>query len=136
MTITQMLQLISTDKKPWDQLTKQEQKEFDVFIVNKMLATNQEYVELVNLMQMHHNMSKEQSYVMFLRLLPQKKIYIDYIKSKTEKVNKELLEILSKHYEISNYSARLYYSGMSKDNISELLTKLGYDDKQISKLLK
>ena len=67
MTITQMLQLISTDKKPWDQLTKQEQKEFDVFIVNKMLATNQDYVELVNLMQMHHNMSKEQSYVMFLR---------------------------------------------------------------------
>jgi hypothetical protein len=136
MTITQMLQLISTDKKPWDQLTKQEQKEFDVFIVNKMLATNQDYVELVNLMQMHHNMSKEQSYVMFLRLLPQKKIYIDYIKSKTEKVNKELLEILSKHYEISNYSARLYYNGMSKDNTLELLTKLGYDDKQISKLLK
>ena len=131
-----MLQLISTDKKPWDQLTKQEQKEFDVFIVNKMLATNQDYVELVNLMQMHHNMSKEQSYVMFLRLLPQKKIYIDYIKSKTEKVNKELLEILSKHYEISNYSSRLYYNGMSKDNTLELLTKLGYDDKQISKLLK
>lgn len=131
-----MLQLISTDKKPWDQLTKQEQKEFDVFIVNKMLATNQDYVELVNLMQMHHNMSKEQSYVMFLRLLPQKKIYIDYIKAKTEKVNKELLEILSKHYEISNYSARLYYNGMSKDNTLELLTKLGYDDKQISKLLK
>jgi hypothetical protein len=136
MTITQMLQLISTDKKPWNQLTKQEQKEFDVFIVNKMLATNQDYVELVNIMQLHHNMSKEQSYVMFLRLLPKKKIYIDYIKAKTEKVNKDLLSILSKHYEISNYNARLYYNGMGKDKITELLVKLGYDDKQIAKLFK
>lgn len=131
-----MLQLISTDKKPWDQLTKQEQKEFDVFIVNKMLATNQDYVELVNLMQLHHNISKEHSYVMFLRLLPKKKIYIDYIKAKTEKVNKELLDILSKHYEISNYNARLYYNGLGKDHITNLLIKLGYDDKQIKKLLK
>lgn len=131
-----MLQLISTDKKPWNQLTKQEQKEFDVFIVNKMLATNQDYVELVNIMQLHHNMSKEQSYVMFLRLLPKKKIYIDYIKAKTEKVNKDLLAIISKHYEISNYNARLYYNGMGKDKITELLVKLGYDDKQIAKLFK
>ena len=131
-----MLQLITTDKKPWDQLTKQEQKEFDVFIVNKMLATNQDYVELVNIMQLHHNISKEHSYVMFLRLLPQKKIYIDYIKSKTEKVNKDLLEIISKHYEISNYNARLYYNGLGKDYIVKLLTQLGYDDKQITKLMK
>ncbi len=131
-----MLQLITTEKKPWDKLTKQEQKEFDVFIVNKMLATNQDYVELVNLMQMHHNLSKEHSYKMFLRLLPKKKVYIDFIKAKTDKVNKELIGILAKHYEISNYGARLYYNSMSKDSVTDLLVRLGYDDKQIKKILK
>lgn len=131
-----MLQLISTDKKPWNQLTKQEQKEFDVFIVNKMLATNQDYVELVNLMQLHHNISKEHSYVMFLRLLPKKKIFIDYVKSKTEKINKELLEIMAKHYEVSVDNAKMFYFRMGKDKVSDLLTKLGYDSKQITKLLK
>ena len=131
-----MLQLISTDKKPWSSLTKQEQKEFDLFIVNKMLATNPDYTELVNVMQMHYNMPKEHSYTMFLRLLPKRKIFIDFVKSKTEKVNKDLLELLANHYQISKDEAKMYYFRMGKSDVTNLLTRLGYDDKQINKLLK
>jgi septum formation topological specificity factor MinE len=73
---------------------------------------------------------------MFLRLLPKKKIFIDYVKAKTEKVNKELLEIIAKHYEVSIDNAKMFYFRMGKHEATNLLTKLGYDSKQITKLLK
>jgi hypothetical protein len=131
-----MISLISMEKKSWKSLSKQEQKEFDLFIVNKMLATNSEYIELVNLMQLNYNIPKEHSYTMLLRLLPKKKIYIDFIRIKNDKINKDLLQILSKHYETSISEAKTKYLAEGKDVISNLLTRLGYEDKQIIKLLK
>jgi hypothetical protein len=131
-----MLALVTTDKIPWNNLTIEQQKEYDVFIVNKILSADTEYVELVNIMQMHYNMPKKHSYNVLLRLLPKKKVNIDFIKSSKEKINKDLLLILSKHYRISISEAKLYYNKMGKADITILLNDLGYDNKQINKLMK
>ena len=136
MMISRMLQLLTTDKIGWDRLTKLEQKEFDVFAVNKMLATNSDYIELVNLMQLNYNLPKEHSYKLYQKMLPNSKVFIDFNKITVDKTNKNLLNILAKHYEVSTSEAKVYLFRMNNQEKNTLLSNLGYSDKEITKLLK
>jgi hypothetical protein len=130
-----MLELISTDKIDWKKLTASEQKEFDVYAVNLMLGTNKEYIDLVNIQQMHYNMPKQQVYTLYQRLLPNKRIVIFY-DAKKKKESKKFLEIYAKNKELGIQEVSPQVLLLSLNEKKEFLTRLGYDKKEIEKIIK
>ena len=131
-----MIQLLSTDKIPWGKLTKQEQKEFDIFAVNKMLSTNRDYIEVINYLQIYYNMPKHIVYKMYQDVLPNKSIKIDYVKINKVKLNKDLMKIMSSYYLVSESEVKEYLLKISYEEKYDILNRLGYDSQEIKKLLK
>lgn len=135
MSPFEFIKYLTSDKKKWEDLSLEEMKSFSVFMNNRILSMDPEYVELVNYIQPKYNIPNEQMYKLYYNFLPTRMIYVKYIKKK-ESLNKELLKVLSNHFEISNREAEKYLTILSKDTLGNLLYSLGYDQKQIKKLLK
>ena len=132
-----------TDKKTsWQSLSEVDQKSFSVYIVNRWLSMNMDFTELVNELQRYTvgQISTKETYKLYLDLLPKQKQFNKYIKGKkAEKYNSALVELLSKHYLISEKEALEYldmYYETSLVPLEQIVKKYGKTDKEIVKLLK
>ena len=63
-------------------------------------------------------------------------MFLKYIKTKTKQNVKELLEPMVKYFECSFVEANEYVNLLNKEDIKEILIKLGINDKEIKKLIK
>ena len=79
---------------------------------------------------------KKQIYNFYREMLPKKKVWLQYVKSKTENVNKDLVEDIAKYYEVGAADALSYIAVMTKEEIPIILGEMGKDEKEIKKLLK
>lgn len=132
-----------TDKKvSWESLSDIDKKSFSPYMVNRFLSMNMNFIELVNEFQKYTigELSNREVYKLYLELLPKQKQFNKYIKaSKAEKYQTELVELLSKHFLISekeSLEALDMYHETSLLPLKELLKKYGKTDKEITKLLK
>ena len=132
-----------TDKKtPWDVLSDSDKKSFTPYIINRWLSMNMDFIELVNELQRYTigQISPEETYKLYYDILPKQKQFNKYIKaSKADKYQTELVELLSKHFLVSEKEAIEYldiYSDTSLDPVKEIIKKYGKTDKEVTKLLK
>ena len=79
---------------------------------------------------------KKPIYNFYKEMLPKKKVWLQYIKSKTENINKDLVEDIAKYYEVGAADATSYIAVMTKEEIPIILREMGKDEKEIKKLLK
>ena len=79
---------------------------------------------------------KKQIYNFYKEMLPKKKVWLQYVKSKTKTINKDLVEDIAKYYEVGAADARSYIAVMTKEEIPIILSEMGKDEKEIKKLLK
>ena len=79
---------------------------------------------------------KKPIYNFYKEMLPKKKVWLQYIKSKTENINKGLVEDIAKYYEVGAADATSYIAVMTKEEIPIILSEMGKDEKEIKKLLK
>ncbi len=127
---------LTINKRPWDSLDKADQKAYTVFMTNKHLSMNKDYIEAVNYMQIYYNVPKEVMYKVYLELLPQEDRYSKYIKKRSDGLNKDLLKVIAQHYQISCKEAKDYLRKMNKDEIGSFLIRTGMLEKDVKKLLK
>ena len=116
-----------------------EDKDFEVwnsYVVHKVLSMNPNFLELVNEVQSLPPTSKKEIYSIYREFIPKNKQWHKYIKSKTKLPNKDLIELLRKHYSLSSREVIDYIKILDKEDIETLLTSLGKDKKEIKKLLK
>ena len=132
-----------TDKKtPWEHLTDADKKSFSVYMINRWLSMNMDFVELVNEFQKYTigQLSSKETYKLYLDFLPKQKQFNKYIKGKkAEKYNPELVELLSKHFLISEKEAMEYLDmsqELSLNTLKETVKKYGKTDKEVEKLFK
>jgi len=101
-----------------------------------------DYIELIDMFQQYTigGMDRKHVYQLYLDILPKRKIYAKYIKGKdADKYNKELIEFMAMHYNVSRREALEYVSilmDLDKDTITNLLRKYGKTDKEIKGLMK
>ena len=75
-----------------------------------------------------------EGYKLYLDVLPKKKTWDKYIKSKKEeKYDKNVLEYLARYYQVSNREVKDYLEILSKEEVSDILKKYGVDKKEIKK---
>ena len=127
---------IMTNKRPWGSFNQENQKEFNVFLINKIISMTPEYTELVNYIQKLPYTEKEKYYRIYCEMIPKKYIFSKYIKSSKKTINKDVLEKVSHFYECSLGEAEEYIDILRKDGVIDILQKLGIEEKEIKKLTK
>lgn len=132
-----------TDKKvKWDSLSELDRKSFSPYMVNRFLSMNMDFIELVNEFQKYTvgGLDQREVYKLYSDVLPKQKQYNKYIKGKkVDKYQSELVELLSKHFLISEAEALealdMYFE-TSLIPLKEIIKKYGKTDKECEKLLK
>lgn len=130
------------DKNYYDQLDDLDKKTFTVYMINRFVSMNPDYVPVVNELQQYWNqISPREVYLFYSQIFPKKKQFNKYIKSSKDLDDYEdwLLELISRHFKISNYESteylRIYYSSnFGKLKLRELLEGYGISPKQMKKV--
>ena len=120
--------LDSFDEKSWEN--------FNAYMVHRFVSMYQGYVEIANLAQRFSPTDKKGIYSFYCEMLPKKKMFLKYLKTKTKQNTKEILTPIVKYFECSFNEANEYVNLLSKDDIKDILIKLGTDEKEMKKLLK
>ena len=129
-------------KTPWESLSVMDKKSFETYMVNRFLSMGADNVEIVNIINQYTNgqLTPREVYKFYLDILPKKKSFNKYIKGKkAEKYNQELVELLSKHFLISEKEAMEYLDmsqNISLTPIKEIVKKYGKSDKDVERLFK
>ena len=105
-------------------------------MVHRFVSMHVYYVEITDYAQSMLPTMKKQIYNFYKEMLPKKKVWLQYVKSKTETINKDLVEDIAKYYEVGAADARSYIAVMTKEEIPIILSEMGKDEKEIKKLLK
>ena len=139
MTIFDWINQILVKKTHWNEFTKDEQKKFSPFIVNRWLSMDKDFIEIVNYFQKYSigTLEPREVYRWYCDILPKGKRFNKYIKGKKDKkYDKELLDIIIKHFECSNIQARENLELINKNDLIQILQMYGTDKKTIKRLCK
>ena len=126
-----------TDKKSsLDSFEESAWENFNAYMIHRFVSMYKGYIEIANLAQKFSPTDKKGIYSFYCEMLPRKKMFLRYIKSKTKQNIKEILEPMVKYFECSFVEANEYVNLLSREDIKEILIKLGINDKEIKKLIK
>jgi hypothetical protein len=97
---------LHTKKRTWDDFNDEEKKSFNVFIINKALSMNPNYLGIVNL---------------YYSLLPTKFRFYKWIKGAKTKKDKDKAEYLAMHFKVSIREAYDYLKILDKKTINKII---------------
>ena len=116
---------LHTKKRRWEDFNDEEKKSFNVFIINKTLSFNPNYLNIVNMVQnytgLNQVLSQKEVFNLYFNLLPTKFRFYKWIKGKKEKENKEKIGYLATHFECSTKEAKDYLSLLDKKTINNII---------------
>ena len=139
MTIIDWMNQLLVHKKHWDEFTEDEQKKFSPFIINRFISMDTDFIEVVNMFQKYAigTLEPREVYKWYCDVLPKGKRFNKYIKGKRDKkYDKELVNIISNHFECSKLQTKEYFELISKEELKQILEKYGLDKKKIKRLCK
>ena len=128
MTIFDWVNNILVYKKPWDEFTEDEQKKFSPFIINRWLSMDKDFIEIVNFFQKYAigTLESREVYNWYCDILPKGKRFNKYIKGKkNKKYDKEMINIISNHFEVSKQESKDYIDLLDKQEIKEIYKMYG-----------
>lgn len=130
-------EIYQSQKKDYFQnLDDGEKRTYSNYMVNRFLSMNIHQLPLVNEIQ-KYNLPSEMHYLFYATTIPRGKQYNKYVKSKSEsKYETWLVELVAKHYEVSQTEAVTYldiYYDRDKEGLRKLCEKYGVDPKTIKK---
>jgi hypothetical protein len=139
MTIIDWMNQLLVHKKPWDEFSKDEQKKFSPFIINRWLSMDNEFIEIVNVFQKYSigTLEPREVYKWYRSVLPSGKRFNKYVKGKRDKkYDKELVNIISNHFECSKLETKNHLKIIDKEELKSILEMYGKDKKTIKRLCK
>ena len=128
MTIVDWINQLLVTKKPWSDFTEDEQKKFSPFIINRFLSMDKNFIEIVNVFQKYAigTLEPREVYKWYCDVLPKGKRFNKYIKGKrNKKYDKEMINIISNHFEVSKKESKDYIDLLDKTEIKEIYKMYG-----------
>lgn len=135
-SIFEWLNEITLYKTPVNQIDESSWDNWNSYMIHRFISQKIEYLEFVNFVQKFNPQEKQQIYQIYCEFMPKQKTYFKYQKSNHKPSNKELIEIFSDYFELSEREIHDYIKILNKEDKTEILNLLGYDKKSITKLLK
>ena len=116
---------LHTKKRTWDDFNDEEKKSFNVFIINKGLSMNPNYLGIVNMVQnftgLNQVISPKEVFNIYFNLLPNKFRFYKCIKGAKSKKDKEKAEYLAMHFKVSTREAYDYLKILDKKTINQII---------------
>ena len=116
---------LHTKKRRWEDFNDEEKKSFNVFIINKTLSFNPNYLNIVNMVQnytgLNQVLSQKEVFNLYFSLLPPKFRFYRWIKGAKTKKHKENAEYLAMHFKVSTREAYDYLSILDKKTIKSII---------------
>ena len=136
MTVFNWLNEITVKKPPSSQFSQEDWDGWNSYMVHRFLSMNISYIDVVNAAQKFQPTDKKGIYNFYKDFLPKKKIWNKYIKNKNKKDSKELSKIIANYLELGVNEANSYIPLLNKDEIDNILKRIGLEEKEIKKLIK
>ena len=139
MTIIDWMNQLLVHKKKWDDFTEDEQKKFSPFIINRWLAMDKEFIEIVNYFQKYAigTLKPREVYKFYCDILPKGKRFNKYIKGKKlKKYDDWLIKLLCNHFKCSKLQVIEYIELIDKEELKDILEMYGTEKKQVKKVCK
>ena len=113
---------LHTKQRSWDDFNDEEKKSFNIFIINKALSMNPNYLSIVNIVQKYTNnlLDPKEVFNLYFNLLPNKFRFYKWIKGTKDK-NKEKYQILAQHFKCSSREVKDYMELLDKKEINKIL---------------
>ena len=116
---------LHTKKRRWEDFNDEEKKSFNVFIINKTLSFNPNYLNIVNMVQnytgLNQVLSQKEVFNLYYSLLPTKFRFYRWIKGSKTKKHKENAEYLAMHFKVSTREAYEYLKILDKKTINNII---------------
>jgi hypothetical protein len=122
-------------KTPWNEISSEEQKTYNSYINNLWLSMVPEYIEVINQVQSYQVPNRDH-YNFYLKVLPKKKLFFRWIKPKSKKYNKDVINRLAELYNEGSRQINDSIDCFEKQDIIHILENIGLSNKEIEKLLK
>jgi len=106
------------------------------YMVHRFMSMNPDYLELVNEAQKIMPQNKKEIYSIYREYIPKNNKWNKYVKSNIKKRNSELLDHLSNYWECSKTEVKEYMEFLDITQIRRILTSIGFEKKEITKILK
>ena len=106
------------------------------YMIHRFMSMNPDYLELVNEAQKIMPQNKKEIYSIYREYIPKNNKWNKYVKSNIKKRNNELLDHLSNYWECSKTEVKEYMEFLGNDEIVRILTSIGLDKKETTKILK
>jgi len=116
-TIFTVISYLTDNKKSWNELTEEEKKLFNPFMINRFLSMDINLALVVNDLQQYTlgKMNAKDVYNLYYYLLPKQKYFLKYITGK-KSVPEADLQILKNYFKISLREIEDYYTILMKDD--------------------
>jgi len=118
----------SFEEKSWEN--------FNAYMVHRFVSMYEGYIDIANIAQRFHPTDKKGIYNFYCEMLPKKKMFLRYIKSKIKTSPKEVKQYISNYYKCSLAEANEYIILLNKSDIKIIFDKLGVEIKEQKQLLK
>ena len=116
---------LHTKKRRWEDFNDEEKKSFNVYIINKTLSFNPNYLSIVNMIQnytgLNQILSQKEVFNLYYSLLPNKFKFYKWIKGEKTKKDKEKAEYLAMHFEVSIREAYDYLKILDRKTINQII---------------
>lgn len=125
---------ITERKGNWEDFSEEDKKNFNPWMINKVLSMYEPYIEIVSYVQRYWLVTPQQLYEIYKQYLPQEKIWYKYIKSSKKKENELILNAIAEYYKISTRESKQYLKILPEAEQIQILQALGTDENEINKL--
>ena len=114
---------LHTKKRRWEDFNDEEKKAFNVYIINKTLSFNPNYLDIVGITQKYSTdqISQKEVFNIYFSLLPNKFRFYRWIKGAKSKKDKEKAEYLAMHFNVSTREAYDYLNILDKKTINSII---------------
>ena len=116
---------LHTKKRCWEDFNDEEKKSFNVFIINKTLSFNPNYLNIINMVQnytgLNQILSQKEVFNLYFNLLPTQFRFYKWIKGTKTKKDKEKAEYLAMHFKVSTREAYDYLKILDKKTINQII---------------
>ena len=136
MTVFNWLEEITVKKTSPNDFSQSDWDDWNSYMVHRFLSMNISYIDIVNFVQNINPQNKKEIYTIYREMIPKRKIWNKYIKNQNKKDSKELAKVIANKLSIGSDEASSYIPILGKDNITKMLSDLGYDKKEIKQLIK
>jgi hypothetical protein len=130
------LEEITVNKSPLDIISDESWDTWNSYMVHRYVSMNQDYIDIVNLVQKINPQNKKQIYSIYKEMIPKRKMWLKYIKNEAKKEQKELEEYVAKYFDCSLGEAEHYIDILRGDGVREILNEMGIESKESDKLIK